>query len=550
MRIGFKLAAAVIAVAAVGTTLADPAPSGLRVYGEIWNPTKIDGESLSSLVNEPTGLSDAMLGAWTGFRTWYLVQVPAKLHTQDFLHSVNSKVPSGITLYARSHNMQAPPTLSLPASPQLLLQPQGTDSFSARFHVAGAGIGVCATTPTALGSYADPCADLSVDLDVTFSVSISDVPGQLLKIGNIIASPSNFQISDPNFPVEVAQVINSINAFFGGTDFQQLLANLIAAQSQNLSPYVQGPINSVNAAVANVEQSALSSINKELAPAGVSLPSLLHIALWEQNSANSQMLTLLLAPPASGVTLDASHQSGQVNGVLTFDASVQTPPATCANLNNSTTYADRVQTGPRTVLSIDSSGRPTYGGAPFQSLTVGFTGGAVQARQCNFSFTHLALGLPNSITLTGQQSTALAQRLQTLELTPVDWGNPVVVAPAGVILAVGTPPANQLAGKTAAFAGSAGVAALAASSGQWSSQTSRLAQENAHNSLALLASMPASGVAKINPAPTTSPPSGWATRAGSAMPASAPASSRLGTVPSWGGTSTQGPPAPSALQSH
>jgi hypothetical protein len=540
-------AVAMAIFAAAAPSLANTQPTGLRVYAQLWNPARIEGESLSTLTNQPTALSDAMMSAWGGFRSWYLAQVPATLHGSDFLHSIDSSIPKGITLYARSHDMEAPPTLTLTATPQLTLVPAGSNAFAAKFHVPGASIGVCATTPTPMGKYGDPCADLSIDLDVSFQVSLSDAPGKLLTVSKVIAAPSNFHLSDPNLPVQVLQALNSINTFFGGTDFQQMLGTLIAAQSQNLTSYVQSPVDSLNASVSSAEQKALTIINKDLTPLGVTLPSLVHVALWEQNSANAQMLTVLLALPTAGLTLDPSHQSGQINGVLTFDSSVATPPASCAGLNGTTSYADRVQTGPRQVLSIDLNGNPTYGTAPSKTLSVTFNGGPVQGRQCSYSFSNLALGLPNSITLTAAASPTTPQRLQKpMDLTAVNWGNPVVVGPNGTLVAVGAPAGSPLVGKTSALPGANAVSA-AGGSGAWTSQTAKLAQNEARNSLSLLASLPPSDVAKISAASGSGTPasgSAWNSRASAVSTVSQPSANKLGTVPvpTWG-VGTSSPPA-------
>jgi hypothetical protein len=453
-RLKRTLAAGILAAAPLAgapPVLAAPTPTGLRVYVETWNPTTVNGEALETVLNQPSAVSDAMLAAWGRFRAWYLTQVPATLHGQDFLHSVDSKIPSGITLYARSHDMQAPPTLTLAAAPQLTLSHASLNGFSAQFHVPGAGVGVCATTPSALGKYADPCADLSVDIDVTFSVNITQTAGHLLQLGPVVASISNFEISDPNFPVEVAQVVSSINAFFGGTDYQQVLASLADAQSQNLTPQLQAPIDSLNAAIGQLEQSALTRINQGLAPAGMTLGQLAHTTLWEQSTGSAQMLTVLLAPPSAGLTLDPSRQTGQVTGVITFDPSVQTPPPSCAGLDSTGRISARAQTGPRPVTSVDSRGTPTYGAAPTQALSVSFTGAPLQGRQCAYSLARLALGLPNLIALSGGQASAAARLQQPLDLVPDRWTNPVIVGPGGAILALGAPAADRLLGNTQAL---------------------------------------------------------------------------------------------------
>lgn len=537
--------------------LAATPPSGLRVYAEFWDPARIDGESLSTLINRPTLLSDTMTNAWNGFRTWYLRQVPVTLHQANYLHSVDSQIPSGISLYSRSKNFQRPPDLTLPAQVALTLQPQGPDAFSATFHVAGAGIGVCSTTPDSLGRYADPCADFTLDLDVTFNAAISDVPGHLLKVTRVVVMPSNFAITDPNLPVEVAQVVNAINVFFGGTDFQQLLAKLVDSQTYDLTPLVQGPVDALNADVAVVEQNALARINHALAPAGASLPQLMHIALWEQNTSASQILAVLLAPPTGGVVLNTSQQTGQLNGVMTFESSVQVPPSSCASYDGSQQIQARAQIGPRPILSIDANGKPTYGTAPTQGLNVLFTGSAVQGRQCSYSLSHLALAMPNLIDFDKASGNGAARTSlqRTLEITPDAWGNPLIVGPGGVVLAAGAPPTSQLVGKAKTAVvkvpGRTESASTSAAS-RWASGEAPLKQATTGSGLNLLASLDSlasqvSGVASAVPDATAAAPSAIASQrvpvptflVGSPVVSSTPVVSRVASsmqshsAPSW-----------------
>lgn len=436
---GVKIAAGLTLLA--GQAVAGT-PTGLRVYAELWNPSKLEGESLLTLENQPSAVSDALNQSWAALAAWYSHNVPGLLFGQDRLHALDSSIPAGISLYSRTGALNQPPEVTLPAQPTLSLSSLGTNAFAVDLRVAGSTLSLCATTPSAsaggihigVGKYADPCATFNVDLDLTMNIAISDVPGQFLKITNPRLTPSNFRITNGNWTVQIAEVVNSINTFFGGTDYPQLLANVID-QSQDLSARLQGPIDALNAHINALQQSALARINQQLAPVA-SLGSLAHIALWEQNSAQGQMLTLLFAPPSAGVSLGGALQNGQVSGSIRFDATSASLPSSCAPYNNSPQFAGRVQTGPRAITAI-RAGNPVYGAAPFQSISVQFNGGGMQGNQCTYTLNHLAMGMPNFIDLNAGDHRA-SQLLHVLQLQPDHWANPVIVGPGGTVLATGT----------------------------------------------------------------------------------------------------------------
>jgi hypothetical protein len=557
-RLGIYAAAAILGLAAGQAGAATP--TGLRVYAELWNPTQIDGESLVTLENQPTLISDTLNQAWIAFSGWYVKNAPAQLFGPDRLHSLDSKIPSGISLYSRSGNLKLPPEVTLPQKVDLTLTPQGANGFTVDFHVPTSTISLCSTTPSAdvagvkigAGQYADPCATLSVDLDLNMTIVVSNVQGHLLQVISPRVTPSNFQVGNGNWTVQIAEVVNSVNSFFGGTDFQQLLTNLVD-QSQSLNGVVQGPVDSLNHTIATYEQTALARINRELSPLA-SLSSLIHLALWEQNSARGQMLTVLFAPPASGITLGSAVQSGQISGMITFDAAAQGLPASCAAYNASQQFTARAQIGPRAVTSIGGDGKPVYGAAPTQPINIAFSGGAMQGHQCSYTLSHLALGVPNTIDLDASTrgSGGASQLVHALNLQPDHWTNPVIVGPGGLVLATGTP-ANRAGGSNIAGASDVRPMPAQSSTSPFASLVQAAPQPK---SLNLLASFSATAAAPFNAA---NPQAGaqasalnpakavaWGQSAGG-QPGGTAAQSKLGTAPSWGSTiSAQRPPAPAS----
>lgn len=435
----FRSIAVIASVLLAGQTALASTPVGLIVYAEEWNPAKPNGEALKVLENNPTILSDSLNTAWSTFRNWYLATVPGMLHAPNYLYTESKgAVPQGYTLYSRTHDQSKPPEMTLPTQVDFKLVAEGPNAFRANFQVPGSSISLCTTTNSVAGQYADPCVDLAVDVAFTLSLKISDVPGQLLSVTGANISLSNFKFSQGNWSTDVALGINQIVSFLGGPNYAQMLVNTIDSTNVNVKADIQArAINPLNATLGRYEQSALAAINQQLQPA-VSVSRLIHLAVWAQNQQNSQTLNLLFAPPSSGVTVDASRETGQFSGTLTFDPSVKTVPA-CSTLNTSSQFTGQVQTGPRPIVAINS-GSPVFGTAPLQPLTVAFTGGALQARQCPYTLSHLAVGLPNILNFSNfsSRSNGLPSLSIHLEIQPSQWSSPVVLAPNGTVIYAGT----------------------------------------------------------------------------------------------------------------
>lgn len=421
-----------------GTAFATTPPVGLKILVEQWNPAKVDSETLLTLENKPTAVTDALNAAWSGFRNWYMTSLPQILAQGDYLHHMSPSVPDGITLYSRGGNQQRPPELELAAQPDLVLVPNGANSFQANFHVPASSIAFCATTPTDFGKYADPCAKLSVDVYLHLNINISDTPGQLLTLSSADVSFGQFKISEQNAVTDVLILVSDIVAFFGGPDYLHMLSKTIDNEQVSVKKPAQQQLDQLNARVNSYEQTALSDINKWMQP-GVTFSRVAHLAVWAQSNSAQQSLTVLLAPPQNGIAIDSSRLSGQFSGTLTFEPSVKSPPATCADLNNTGRMTAQVQTGPRPVLSFDYANNPRYGTAPGQALSMVFTGGALQGSQCSYTLSRLALGLPNYLNLDNVQykASGMPQAHAMLDIEPSHWGNPVLLGANGLILSTG-----------------------------------------------------------------------------------------------------------------
>jgi hypothetical protein len=437
---------ALLLLSAQAVPAASP-PVGLTVYAEEWNPTKSNGEALKVLENNPTLMSDTLNSAWRIFSQWYLATIPSQIHAQNYLNKVsNGSVPTDITLYSHGGNTNLPPEMSFPQQVSMKLIPgggmSGMNTFRAEFFVPGSSISLCSTVPTLARSF-DPCIELSVDVTFSLGLQVSDVPSQMIKVNGATVSLSNFKYGKANWSTDVALAVSEIMDFLGGPNFTAMIVHTIDSTKINVTDQIQKQaVDVLNAEVYKYEQQAMTAINQQLQPYA-SVSRLVHLAVWAQNPQSAQNLNLLFAPPAAGVTIDPSRQTGQISGTLTFDNSVTTVPA-CSSFNTSPQIVGQVQVGPRPIVAMNSS-NPVYGDAPLQGLAVAFVGGALQGRQCPYTLSRLALGLPNILNFSNiayRASSQASVKFNT-EIEPAGWANPVVLGPNNTVLYAGTVSASQ-----------------------------------------------------------------------------------------------------------
>ena len=449
----YKSAAALGALALVGgnllaANLAAAAPVGVTVYAEEWTPSKVNSETLQVIANNPTLLTDTMNQAYASFRSWYLSTIPQILQRQNYLHSVDSGIPTGISLYDRKGNTNLPPEMSLPQQIEFTIRSDASNNNMLRVNLTmpATSISLCATTPTVLDSSQDPCATFLVDLSLGMGIQISDTPGQLLTVTTANITTTNFRVQDPNLPTEIVQGLGAVYTYLGGPDYQATLVKAIDTNRINVTSQFQKPINQLNATIGGYELRALTAINQLLQPAA-SIDQLVHLGLVVQPSGSGQTLAILLAPPTSGVNLNSAAMTGKFSGTLTFDKGVQNPPASCADLDKYPQIQGQVQTGPRQVTSFNGAANPVYGNAPTRTLNLAFAGqsGPLPAnRACTYTLNNLALGFPNTLNFSSFQfkASGQAQITTNLEIQPSRWSSPVIVGPNGVVISTGTAAAS------------------------------------------------------------------------------------------------------------
>jgi hypothetical protein len=437
--VGSNLLAAAPASAAI--------PVGVTVLAEEWTPSKTDSETLKVIEQNPTLLSDTLDTAWLSFRQWYLGTIPQTLQQQNYLHSLDPGVPTGISLYDRKGNTHLPPEMTLPEHPEFTIRSDGANMLRVNFIVPGTTISLCATTPTPVGQYGDPCATFSVDVALGMGIQISDVPGKTLTVTTANVTTSNFKVLDPNLPTEIVQGLAAVYAYLGGPNYQATLVHAIDTNKINVTAQLQAPVSKLDGMIQGYEQTAQTAINQLLQPAA-SIDRLLHVIVAVQSSGSGQTLAILLAPPITGVNFNPAGMTGQFKGVLTFDGSVKNPPASCSQLDRYPQITGQVQSGPRQVVSFNGS-NAIYGTAPTQGLNLAFVGDTnplSTSRSCPYTLEHLVVGFPNILNFSNFtfKPSGQAQISTNLEIQPSHWGNPVIVGANGNVISTGpTPSATQ-----------------------------------------------------------------------------------------------------------
>lgn len=140
------------------------------------------------------------------------------------------------------------------------------------------------TTPTVLGSYADPRLSFACGLDITYRIDLPPINQPLQASGFESIRVLSPVIDSHNAPADLAFVFDAIIDFFSGLDFAGILEAFIA--STDFAPYANdalGPLNDRLTALANEgywfldavvdvldgQSTALHSLSLPGAPAGV-----------------------------------------------------------------------------------------------------------------------------------------------------------------------------------------------------------------------------------------------------------------------------------------
>lgn len=368
------------------TGLRGEAPFGVRALAVVYDPKAPNRQGLRELLNRPEVLRQAVNTAWESSRD----------QTCDDLKNELGKgnlISAGVTLYDIVCNMGA--------QGEFTMQSQGASGMLIQYHTRGNYLEFTSTTPTALGSYADPRFSVQYDLQITLSLSISggDHPLRVLKA---VAAVQNAHLDSHGV---VGDLVLTLGNFFTGGKLTPFAENAINSAKVDLTRKVSAQIEPANALLK--------------APPGAT-----YAGHWVRRN------TFIIAygplpgplPPQTGWT------SGMVRWKKDYGAS---QPPSCAGI----IFRSTVQTGPAPLQDPDTG---AIGTPPTKTVdipgTLGPFGEQGGEYTCGYQIKSLFIGIPN--TLSGQArglTTALQANNQWLvaglKMTPMGWNGQINPTP-------------------------------------------------------------------------------------------------------------------------
>lgn len=273
----------------------------MPIAGGIGLATRKDGDpdSPSTAQSYFDGLiRDSAQQAWSDYRTG----LQQTLHDQL---CAGDRIAPGVTLY----------DLNLQIAEHVDLSVERDDAGDLVVHVVtdGCYVEATSTTPTDLGSWADPRVSIAFSLDLTYRIDLPPTNAPLQSTGFEQVHVLSPTLDSHNFVADVAFMINDIIGFFSGQSFVGLIEGFIA--STDFAPYVNralAPLNDELTRLAGEGYWFLEAVVDRLDGAsgglhGLSVPG-----------APSGRLDLLL-------TVFGFDTSGAIEGQITWPSSLGAP---------------------------------------------------------------------------------------------------------------------------------------------------------------------------------------------------------------------------------
>ena len=277
---------------------ASQAAVGARVLVQVWSPLTPKQQSVQVLVNDASLVSDQVQKAWTDARPRLCAALLGAMG--------KARAAGGQTLRDLKCLLDERPVFTVASA--------GANALAANLAIGGY-VEATSTTPTALGSYADPRFSLAITAHLQLAISVQPNPAQTLRVDAAKFSLSNATIDSHNFSGDMLKFIaDDLLPFFGGPQFRQLAENAINAVELDTRGYFNG---------------ALAPINAKLkGPSGF-----VRVAVWgKPDSIIVAFSPQPLTPPSGGTMF----------GALRWDAGKVLAPGSCDSFSITAT----VQTGP------------------------------------------------------------------------------------------------------------------------------------------------------------------------------------------------------------
>lgn len=314
----------------IGTARPAAAQSGLEVLKEDWNAAKETVES-SRAFSDPDLFGSAVAAGWRA------AQPDLNKAVEQQMGEVNKKLPDGVSLY-EVHS-------TLGAEPKVTARQDG-NAVRVSISVPRNLLIAKSTTPTVLGSYADP--KISVDYDLTLDVVIA-IPSQTqpLRVTEMKAVVSNVNLDSQNFSADVLKAVGSVIDFFGGPDFRSILEKKIADRStKGMQVFIDQNLGPVNTVLTDLSKQGFTVLNVLNSLQAQNTRKPIQMASARKNMAfapSRDTLTLLvyrakyevpiIGPGVVTGTIRWAKALGRPNGTdspFVFTARVATGPVTAA----------------------------------------------------------------------------------------------------------------------------------------------------------------------------------------------------------------------------
>lgn len=298
-RIGRRTRATAVAIAVLGASAAAHAAVGARVLLQQWNPLTPKQQNVVTLVNDPSVVSDSVQKAWNEARPRLCAQLQAVMG--------RGGAAGGQTLRDITCLLDPAATFAVTSA--------GANSMMVNLAISGY-VEATSTTPTALGSYADPRFSLALTGHLQMTLAVQADPNHTLRFDKVQFTLGHATIDSHNLSGDILKfVADTLIPFFGGPNYKQMAENAI---------------NAIGVEISGRFNNALAPVNSQLrGPSGS-----VRVGVWGKPDAIIIAFgPRELTPPAGGTMTGTLHtRPGQPAGdpdcaSLAITASVQTGPA-------------------------------------------------------------------------------------------------------------------------------------------------------------------------------------------------------------------------------
>jgi hypothetical protein len=201
---------------------------GLQVAVEQWNPATPDQASMKVAFDSPSLVSFEVTQAWNQQRDQVCQDITSTITKANALSK-------GVNAYNVNCSMA---DLSDFQAVQT-----GVNQARFTFRLAGNTLDFTVTTPTALGSYADPRFNTAYDLLVTINAAMQN-GSPLLKVTQATGQIQNPHVAPGNF---AADVLKAVSGFIVQGGLDGVVSNTVAGQKMNLTGKINGALGAANA---------------------------------------------------------------------------------------------------------------------------------------------------------------------------------------------------------------------------------------------------------------------------------------------------------------